>query len=82
MPFQMEMIYDALIDCDLFISIGTSGNVYPAAGFVQVANETGAHTIELNLDPSQTSDRFAESKLGKASVLVPQYVDELLAMSN
>lgn len=82
MPFQMEMIYDALIDCDLFISIGTSGNVYPAAGFVQVANETGAHTIELNLDPSQTSDRFAESKLGKASVLVPQYVDELLAMRN
>ena len=82
MPFQMEMIYDALIDCDLFISIGTSGNVYPAAGFVQVANEIGAHTIELNLDPSQTSDRFAESKLGKASVLVPQYVDELLAISN
>ena len=82
MPFQMETIYDALIDCDLFISIGTSGNVYPAAGFVQVANETGAHTIELNLDPSQTSDRFTESKLGKASVLVPQYVDELLAMSN
>ena len=82
MPFQMETIYGALIDCDLFISIGTSGNVYPAAGFVQVANETGAHTIELNLDPSQTSDRFAESKLGKASVLVPQYVDELLALSN
>ena len=81
MPFMMETIYDALIDCDLFISIGTSGNVYPAAGFVQIANETGAHTVELNLDPSQTSDRFTESKLGKASVLVPQYVDELLASS-
>jgi NAD-dependent deacetylase len=81
MPFMMETIYDALIDCDLFISIGTSGNVYPAAGFVQIANETGAHTVELNLDASQTSDRFTESKLGKASVLVPQYVDELLASS-
>ena len=78
MPLQMETIYQALARCDLFISIGTSGNVYPAAGFVEEANRHGAHTIELNLEPSQRLTAFAEHRHGLATDLVPHYVDELL----
>jgi NAD-dependent deacetylase len=78
MPYQMGRIYAALEACDLFVSIGTSGAVYPAAGFVQEARANGAHTLELNLDPSEGSRFFHESRHGPASALVPQWVDELL----
>lgn len=78
MPLEMERIYQALARCDRFISIGTSGNVYPAAGFVEEANRHGAHTVELNLEPSQRLTAFAEHKHGLATELVPAYVEELI----
>ena len=78
MPYEMERIDAALGRCDLFVSIGTSGAVYPAAGFVQTARYCGAHCIELNLEPSQGSIFFHETRLGRASELVPQWVDEVL----
>lgn len=78
-PLQMEDIYDALEDADLFMSIGTSGNVYPAAGFVQAVRQIGGcHTVELNLDPSNGATLFEETIYGPASEVVPAYVDELL----
>tara|TARA_R110002072_G_scaffold138109_9_gene281256 strand:- start:1701 stop:2414 length:714 start_codon:yes stop_codon:yes gene_type:complete len=79
MPYGMERIYAALREADLFVSVGTSGAVYPAAGFVQDASELGARTLELNLERSQGSHRFDESRQGPATQLVPQWVDELLA---
>ncbi|QMW22836.1 NAD-dependent deacylase [Sandaracinobacteroides saxicola] len=79
MPYAMDTIETALHQCSLFISIGTSGAVYPAAGFVEIARWAGARTVELNLDPSATSSRFHESRLGRATDLVPAFVDELLA---
>jgi NAD-dependent deacetylase len=79
MPYQMERIEAALAGCDLFVSIGTSGAVYPAAGFVQLANHYGARTLELNLEPSGGSGWFDESRLGAASELVPAWVEEVLA---
>ncbi|BDI59444.1 NAD-dependent deacylase [Qipengyuania nanhaisediminis] len=79
MPYRMEAIYKALAECDLFVSIGTSGAVYPAAGFVQEAAASGARTLELNLEPSEGSHLFAEQRHGPASTLVPQWVDEVLA---
>ncbi len=78
MPYQMERIGEALSACDLFISIGTSGNVYPAAGFVSEAKFAGAHTVELNLEPSEGSHLFAEAHHGPASQVVPDYVKSLL----
>jgi NAD-dependent deacetylase len=77
MPYEMERIDDALQRCDLFVSIGTSGAVYPAAGFVQTARYRGAHCLEINLEPSQGSIFFHESRIGRASELVPQWVEEL-----
>jgi NAD-dependent deacetylase len=79
MPYRMGEIYAALRTCDLFVSIGTSGAVYPAAGFVQNAVELGADTLELNLDRSQGSAMFHETRLGPASELVPAWVEEMLA---
>lgn len=79
-PHRMDAIQTALAQCDLFVSIGTSGAVYPAAGFVQLANAVGARTLELNLDPSEGSDWFDESRLGSAGVLVPQWVEEVLSL--
>ncbi|BDU74473.1 Sir2 family NAD+-dependent deacetylase [Mesoterricola silvestris] len=77
MPLEMDRIGDALERCDLFVAVGTSGNVYPAAGFVgQVP--AGARTLELNLEPSSVSSRFSEQREGPASVLVPALVEELL----
>lgn len=78
-PYEMDRIQAALSDCDLFVSVGTSGAVYPAAGFVQLANAVGARTLELNLDPSEGSDWFDESRLGSAGILVPDWVDALLS---
>ena len=79
MPYEMDRIEDALRKCDLFVSIGTSGAVYPAAGFVQTARYCGAETLEINLEPSLGSYLFTESRIGKASVEVPKWVDELLS---
>ena len=78
MPYRMGEIYAALREADLFVSIGTSGAVYPAAGFVRDARELGKRTLELNLEPSQGSFLFHESRLGPASELVPAWVEELL----
>jgi NAD-dependent deacetylase len=79
MPMEMERIYGALSDCALFLSIGTSGNVYPAAGFVAVVRKhTRAHTIELNLEPSSGATLFAEAHYGPATQTVPAYIDGLL----
>ena len=73
MPHFMDEIEQALSSCDLFISIGTSGNVYPAAGFVQTARRNGAHTVELNLEPSLNETLFAEGIYGPATEIVPRY---------
>lgn len=78
MPYEMERIEDALRKCDLFASIGTSGAVYPAAGFVQTARYCGAMTVEMNLEPSQGSIFFDEVRIGPASDVVPTWVEELL----
>jgi len=80
MPLEMDRIGTALERCGLFIAIGTSGNVYPAAGFVAAAGQ-GAHTLELNLEPSLVSDAFAEHRQGPATQLVPEMVSELLRSS-
>jgi NAD-dependent deacetylase len=78
MPYAMDRIERALADADLFVSIGTSGAVYPAAGFVQTAKYHGARTLEINLDPSEGSSWFHESRRGAAGELVPEWVDEVL----
>ncbi len=78
MPYEMDRIFDALASADLFVSIGTSGAVYPAAGFVQQASANGARTLELNLEESLGSRNFDETRLGAASELVPAWVDEVL----
>jgi NAD-dependent deacetylase len=78
MPYHMDRIYAALAQADLFISIGTSGNVYPAAGFVAEARANGAHTVELNLEPSEGASLFAEMHHGPATTVVPMYVGRLL----
>jgi NAD-dependent deacetylase len=76
-PYEMDRIQDALEQVDLFVSVGTSGAVYPAAGFVQYAARCGARTLELNLLPSMGTAMFHEARHGPASVLVPEWVDEL-----
>lgn len=78
-PYEMDRIYAALRRADLFVSIGTSGAVYPAAGFVRDARDLGVRTLELNLERSQGSAWFDESRLGPASELVPAWVEEVLA---
>jgi NAD-dependent deacetylase len=78
MPYQLDRIFTALARADMFVSIGTSGAVYPAAGFVQQAKSGGARALELNLERSQGSHWFDDSRLGPASVVVPQWVDEVL----
>jgi NAD-dependent deacetylase len=77
-PYQMETIEAALMEADLFVSIGTSGAVYPAAGFVQLAKAAGAQTLELNLDHTTGSAWFDETRTGAASVLVPAWVRQSL----
>lgn len=79
MPIGMDEIYHALAQADYFVAIGTSGHVYPAAGFVHEARLQGAHTVELNLEPSQVGNEFAECHYGLASEIVPVWVDKLLA---
>lgn len=79
MPYEMDRIDEALRRADLFVSVGTSGAVYPAAGFVQTARHVGARTLELNLEPSAGSFYFEESRMGPAGELVPLLVRELLS---
>ena len=78
MPYRMGEIYAAVREADLFVSIGTSGAVYPAAGLVRNARELGAQTLELNLERSQGSSWFDETRLGPASKMVPEWVEEIL----
>lgn len=78
MPYRMDEIYYALNRADLFVSIGTSGAVYPAAGFVREAREQGVRTLELNMEPSQGSYFFEEARHGPATELVPAWVKEIL----
>ena len=78
MPLGMDDIYGALAMADVFIAIGTSGHVYPAAGFVHEAKLHGAHTVELNLEPSQVGSEFEEKQYGLASEVVPEFVEKLL----
>ena len=78
MPYEMDRIYEHLIKAALFLSIGTSGNVYPAAGFVAVTRENGARTVELNLEPSEGAGLFHDAVLGPATEIVPAYVERLL----
>ncbi|TCJ39964.1 NAD-dependent deacylase [Frankia sp. BMG5.11] len=81
MPYRMDEIYSALRAADLFVSIGASGAVYPAAGLVREARELGIATLELNLERSQGSAWFDETQLGPASELVPAWVEQMLARS-
>ena len=79
MPYHMEAIYSHLAEADLFVAIGTSGQVYPAAAFVQEAAMAGARTLELNLEPSAVVSDFDETRFGPATRIVPAWVDEMLS---
>lgn len=79
MPYRMEEIYERLVEADLFVSIGTSGAVYPAAGFVAEARSAGIRTLELNLEPSEGTFLFDEARHGPATALVPAFVEAVLA---
>ncbi|MGF1544251.1 MAG: NAD-dependent deacylase [Parvularculaceae bacterium] len=78
-PMHMDDVADALADADLFASIGTSGAVYPAAGFVFDARTRGVPCVELNLEPSENASAFDDARYGRASEIVPKWVDELIA---
>lgn len=78
MPLYIDEIYHALRTCDLFAAIGTSGHVYPAAGFVELANAAGADTVEINLEPSNVHSAFDSYIGGTASETVPAWVDDIL----
>lgn len=75
MPFHMNQINQALEACDLFIAIGTSGNVYPASGFYQTAKIRKAHTVELNLEVTGSS--FDQHEYGSATEIVPRFLEQL-----
>lgn len=78
MPYQMERIFNAISRADIFAAIGTSGNVYPAAGFVAEAARVGAQTVEINLEPSAVGAQFDDALLGPATQTVPAWVDQIL----
>ncbi|MFZ2029477.1 MAG: NAD-dependent deacylase [Vitreimonas sp.] len=77
-PLEMDAIYKALAASNLFVSIGTSGSVYPAAGFVRAAREAGIVTMEINLEPSENAEVFDAARYGKASEVAPAWVDEMI----
>lgn len=77
-PYYMDEIDYQLRNCDIFVSIGTSGNVYPAAGFVKIAKKKKAKTVELNLEATGNYYDFSQRKLGLATVVVPEWVEEIL----
>jgi NAD-dependent deacetylase len=78
MPYDLDRIEDAVVACDLFVSVGTSGAVYPAAGYVALAAAFGALTVELNLERSDAAIPFDQSRIGRATEIVPAWVDEML----
>lgn len=78
MPYHMDQIIEAIGGATLFVAIGTSGNVYPAAGFVQLAAQSGAATLELNLEPSEVASGFDDARYGPATKVVPAWVAELI----
>lgn len=78
-PIEMDLIYAALERCDVFVSVGTSGHVYPAAGFVEIAGRSGSHTIEVNLEPSVTESRFRQKYYGAAGTILPDVLRRLAA---
>ena len=78
LPLFMDEAIAAVQACAIFVSIGTSGSVYPAAGLVEYARQAGARTVELNLEPSAVASAFAEKRYGPATELVPAFVAELL----
>jgi len=80
-PYHMPVITKAIAEADLFVSIGTSGTVYPAAGFVRLARSANAHTIEINLEPSRGTSLFDEVVHGPAGSEVPKFVMRLLGTS-
>jgi NAD-dependent deacetylase len=80
-PYHMDLIATRLNACGLFVSIGTSGTVYPAAGFAAMARVAGAETLELNLEPSENTAEFTESRHGKASRIVPEWVGSLIGLA-
>ena len=77
MPLEMEAVYAALAQADLFVSIGTSGSVYPAAGFVELAREAQAQCVELNLEPSEGTRLFDRVHHGPATQVVPDFFKSL-----
>jgi len=79
MPLRLDAIYQVLAKCKVFVSIGTSGSVEPAASFVEEARRAGAHTVELNLEPSQSANLFVERIYGPASQIVPEFVAKLIS---
>lgn len=79
MPYYMDEIEAQLADCDLFVAIGTSGVVYPAAGFVRQALRHGATTVEVNREVSEVSGLFHQQRQGLATMEVTALVKELLA---
>jgi NAD-dependent deacetylase len=78
-PLYMDEIFERLSSCDIFAAIGTSGHVYPAAGFVDLAKAAGARTVELNLEKSQVHNTFDTARYGMATQIVPEWVFEVLA---
>ncbi|MDC0136668.1 NAD-dependent deacylase [Sulfitobacter sp.] len=81
MPYQMDRIFTALGNTDVFAAIGTSGNVYPAAGFVAEAARAGAQTLEINLEPSAVGSQFDKALLGPATQTVTAWVEDILNRS-
>jgi NAD-dependent deacetylase len=78
MPYHMDRILTAVEEADLFVAIGTSGEVYPAAGFVDIAASAGAETLEINLEPTPVPGRFDRVIAGPATQAVPSWVETLL----
>lgn len=78
MPMEMDRIQDALSRCDLFVAIGTSGHVYPAAGFASLAAASGARTCLLNLEPTDNRSDFDSCDFGPATEIVPGFVEVML----
>ena len=77
-PYHMDTIADAVARAEIFAAIGTSGQVWPAAGFAAEARRAGAHCVELNLEPSEVSRAFHAHHYGPATQVVPAWVDTLL----
>ena len=79
LPYELDRIENSVVACDVLASIGTSGAVYPAAGYVALAAAFGARTIELNLEPTDAAVPFDEARIGRATEIVPVWVDEIVS---